>query len=112
MTYKEINMQNLATTLKKLLDDPEVTSEELYELILLTVGENINTHREVMDKSKTLRNKLMSDDGVSGFKSFTPDTISFGSAASDFSSYSNDYINFNNDDTDHNHHYYKFDRNK
>lgn len=112
MTYKEINMQNLATTLKKLLDDPEVTSEELYELILLTVGENINTHREVMDKSKTLRDKLMSDNGVSGFRPFTPDTISFGSADSKNSCYTNDYINFSDENVDHNHHYYKFDRNK
>jgi hypothetical protein len=109
MNYKESEMRTLTSTLKKLLDDPEVTSEELYELILLTVGENINTHREVMDKSKTLRDKLMSDNGVSGFRPFTSDTISFGSAASN---YSNDYINFVNDDVDHSHHYYKFDRNK
>ena len=88
-------MQNLATTLKKLLDDPEVTSEELYELILLTVGENINTHREVMDKSKTLRDKLMSDNGVSGFKPITYDTI-----------------NFTDDNLDHSYHYYQRDRNK
>ena len=109
MTYKEINMQNLASTLKKLLDDPEVTPEELYELILLTVGENINTHREVMDKSKTLRDKLMSDNGVSGFRPFTSDAISFGS---DASNYSNDYINFVNDDVDHSYHYFQRDRNK
>ena len=95
MTYKEINMQNLATTLKKLLDDPEVTSEELYELILLTVGENINTHREVMDKSKTLRDKLMSDNGVSGFKPITYDTI-----------------NFTDGNLDHSYHYFQRDRNK
>ncbi len=109
MTHKEINMQNLATTLKKLLDDPEVTSEELYELILLTVGENINTHRDAMDKSKTLRDKLMSDNGVSGFRPFTSDTISFGSAASN---YSKDYINFTDDNLDHSYHYFQHDRNK
>ena len=99
-------MQNLATTLKTLLDDPEVTSEELYELILLTVGENINTHREVMDKSKTLRDKLMSDNGVSGFKPITYDTISFGSENS------NDTIKFTDDNLDHSYHYYQRDRNK
>ena len=106
MNYKESNMQTLSVTLKKLLDDPEVAPEELYELILLTVGENINTHRDAMDRAKTLRDKLMSDNGVSGFKPFTYDTISFGSDNS------NDTIKFTDDNLNHSYHYFQRDRNR
>ena len=101
MTYKEINMQNLATTLKKLLDDPEVTSEEVFELIVLTVGENINTHRDSMERAKELRDKMMS----------TSNSIdSFVSSSSNY-----DTISFDNNksnDIEHSYHYYQHNRNK
>ena len=94
MNYKEINMQNLVTNIKKLLDDPEVTPEELYELILLTVGENINTHREAMERAKELRDKVMD---INSFKTNTSASYDFDTDVSDVK---------------YSHHYFQRDRNK
>ena len=99
MNYKENNMQSLASNIKKLLDDPDVTPEEVFEVIVLTVGENINTHRDSMERAKELRDKMMS----------TSNSInSFVSSSSNY-----DTISFNNNsDIDHSYHYYQHNRNK
>ena len=89
-------MQNLAANIKKLLDDPEVTPEELYELILLTIGESINTHRNAMERAKELRGKMMSD--------------SFDTLLSSSPNY--DSISLDNTNIDHSYHYYQHNRNK
>ena len=103
MNYKEINMQNLAVNIKKLLDDPEVTPEELFELVVLTVGENINTHRDAMERAKALRDKMMS----------TSNSInSFVSSSSSYDTISFDNLDNNKGDIDHSYHYYQHNRNK
>ena len=81
MNYKESNFQQLSKTIKFLLDDETCTADEIYELILLTIGESINTHRDTTDKGKELRNKLLGEVQTPVFRAFSSsmssDTISF-----------------------------------
>ena len=81
MNYKESNLQQLSKSIKSLLDDDTVTPDELYELILLTIGESINTHRDSMQRAQELRSRLMTNNAIGNFRgsspySSKPDTIS------------------------------------
>ena len=104
MNYKETNLQQLAKSIKMLLDDETCTCDEMYELILLTIGESINTHRDTTQKGKQLRDRLLGEVETPVFRSFS-------------SSIGNDTISFNDsnkdsDDYKHSYHYYQHNRNK
>lgn len=90
MNYKESNLQSLSKNIKSLLDDENCNADEIYEVILLTVGESINSHRDKTDKSKSLRDKILNENAPM-FRPFTSavgtDTISFGSAEDEHSEY-------------------------